>query len=489
MRPSRPRPWRARSARAALALALSACSSPGGGGAWGDPDTGAAVLFPDVVGDGAGGTDSAASSSCDEDQGCNDLDPCTVDDRCVAGVCQGVAVACDDGVSCTTDYCAQGLCRHEVAAGSCLIGGVCWSDGQPHPTNPCRRCDAAASPDAWTDADGLKCSDGAPCTDGETCAAGACTGGVAVGGDGCEATDPPTTCETHYDCYPERVCLRWRADDVKRCSEPCGGPGDCADGEVCSLLPGAAQVAACEAVPPDTLGDGEACGGDDACASGLCVDGVCRAGCVSQSRCSADGLVCRALDTVGAADAGSACVPAASGTLGMGQVCSADGGASWASALCASNHCDLMPWPATTALPCAPLCRAEGDCGLGQECGVVLYAPAADPATVAFHPQLQAATHAAVTACFSTPGTGTKAPGAPCVEPGECRSGKCLHLLPGESQRYCSALCGSDADCPSGMRCKLDTLTLASAWLQAPSLDTQPPLTSAWTLVRVCKFE
>ena len=187
--------------------------------------------------------------------------------------------------------------------------------------------------------------------------------------------------------------------------------------------------------------------------------------------------------------ASSACAPDAAGTLPLGQICSLDGGYSWASQACASNHCDLMPWPGSTVLTCAPLCRAEADCGPAQECGVVIYAPATNPRTVPFHPAFTQATHDAVTACFTPPivgGAGVE--GTPCTDPSQCRGYKCLHLVPGDPQRYCSAFCTTDAQCPAGMACKLDTLTLASEWLQSTTIDTQPPLPSAWTIVRVCKF-
>ena len=46
----------------------------------------------------------------------------------------------------------------------------------------------------------------------------------------------------------------------------------------------------------------------------------------------------------------------------------------------------------------------------------------------------------------------------------------------------------TDDDCPSTMRCKPDTITLASDWLQVSWINAQLPTTSAWTIARVCKF-
>jgi Lectin C-type domain len=69
---------------------------------------------------------SAEAASCgdgrtcsypqDATQRCDDGDPCTTDDRCVAGGCLGDARVCTDERSCTSDFCAAGACQH---ASSC----------------------------------------------------------------------------------------------------------------------------------------------------------------------------------------------------------------------------------------------------------------------------------------------------------------------------------------------------------------------------------
>lgn len=106
--------------------------------------------------------------------------------------------------------------------------------------------------------------------------------------------------------------------------------------------------------------------------------------------------------------------------------------------------------PPDTEDPGGACVPARGEPGPGCLIGGVCWRDGEPHPTNPFHPQLQAATQDAVAACFSTPGDGTKGPGAPCADPSECRSDKCLHLLPGESQRHCGALCGTDADCPRG---------------------------------------
>jgi|GEM_PF-2934348 len=60
---------------------------------------------------------------------CNDFDPCTSDDRCdESGGCAGTAIVCDDGNSCTADFCdaGSGTCVFESLEGeSCDDGDVC----------------------------------------------------------------------------------------------------------------------------------------------------------------------------------------------------------------------------------------------------------------------------------------------------------------------------------------------------------------------------
>lgn len=91
------------------------------------------------------------TDSCDPDTGecfhddnaiiCNDYDFCTHDDACVAGLCQGVPVDCDDGNSCTQDSCDSDKgCLHaelnevpcddglECSTGDMCVDGECVAD-------------------------------------------------------------------------------------------------------------------------------------------------------------------------------------------------------------------------------------------------------------------------------------------------------------------------------------------------------------------------
>jgi len=522
-------------AAVAAVLIVVACSEPGGGGpGFPAPDTSGGVLepdaplFPDATGfdttaaedatspsddtappaedttspaDTAAPAEDTATPTCPPGSACNDLDPCTVNDQCGEdGVCRGTPLGCDDGLPCTVDTCFAGQCHHEVQPGFCLIGGVCWSDQQPNPSNPCQRCLSAFSGVAWSDADGIKCSDGDPCTTGEECLGGACVGGTPppeICDDGIDnncngltdLADPECggieLCTYHADCYPERVCARWETSGDLRCSEPCAGPGDCEAGHICSKVPGAAQVGFCQQAPADGGFTGAPCVEDVQCRSRLCSGGRCEDLCLNQAACTLAGHTCHPVGDLSIGVVMAACSPTPPGSLGTGQICL--DGDTYDSARCASGHCDLMPYPHPN-LPCAPLCRSEWDCAPSQECNVVLYAPTSNPQTVPYHPQYTAPTHDAVTACYTRPASGTQPVGAVCTHPNQCSSHKCFPLDPVSPTMWCTTYCEFDQECPAGMKCKAELVTLASAWLQS-QVSAQPPAPGARTMVRICKWE
>lgn len=97
---------------------------------------------------------------------CDDGDPCTLDDRCVEGRCEGTRYTCDGGSGCTTSRCdGRGGCVEEALPGYCRIAAVCVRDGDSHPTDVCRRCDPRVSTSDWTSATGAACA-GGTCSDG-----------------------------------------------------------------------------------------------------------------------------------------------------------------------------------------------------------------------------------------------------------------------------------------------------------------------------------
>ncbi len=122
---------------------------------------------------------------------CDDGDVCTVSDLCIAGVCAGEPMNCDDGIACTVDSCVAGTCIIDPAGCECMSGAEC-NDG-----NACTidTCDATFTCQ-FTPADGSACTDGNACTVGDTCSGGVCGGSPTVCDDGLDCTDdacdPPT---------------------------------------------------------------------------------------------------------------------------------------------------------------------------------------------------------------------------------------------------------------------------------------------------------
>lgn len=517
-----------------LTALTAACSSPGGGPnvIGGDTSTIDGVLFPDAAlpdtvapedtarvdadtPDTATPVDTAApvdtaGPACVEGAACDDFDACTVNDQCAGGVCRGTALDCDDDVPCTVDTCLGGRCQHAMQAGFCRVDGACWTNGQYNPQNDCLKCLSATSESAWSSDDGRKCDDGDACTTGEVCGAGGVCGGGVTPREICDdqidndcdgktdGDDPACggveTCAYHTDCYPERLCATWATTGLAVCSDPCIGAADCDPGQICTKLPGSAQVGFCQAPPPGGLADGSPCTLDGECASLLCADDVCRPTCLAESRCpGAD--TCHPVGDLGLGFVTAACAPNGAGLRPIGQICSDASGMSFDSAYCASGHCDLMPYP-SEQLYCQRLCNSESACDPAQECNVVLYAATENAAAMPFDPLYTVLSHDALTACYTPKVSGGSLPdGSPCTPQNhaQCASNKCFLLSPGDPQAYCTTYCEFDAECASGMACKAELVTLASDWLQNPIVNPPgrtpyPATTALRTLIRVCKW-
>ncbi len=86
-------------------------------------------------------------------------------------------VSCtDDGLSCTSDVCSAGACKHTLSAGFCKISGKCYAQNSGHPTSDCLQCLPGKTNSAWSKSkDGTTCSaDTLSCTS-DVCKAGKCS--------------------------------------------------------------------------------------------------------------------------------------------------------------------------------------------------------------------------------------------------------------------------------------------------------------------------
>ncbi len=423
-------------------------------------------------------TSDATQPACSEGLLCDDKNACTRNDRCKQGVCTGEPLPCQDEFECTDDVCTDGVCQHPQKAGTCLIGGACYNEGDTRSENACLRCDTASSSIGWSMTTG-SCDDGDPCTIGETCSNGTCGNGTP--GPGC-ATGPKE-CLYHTDCYPERICGVWVNAGKSLCSEPCAGDIDCGVGQICSKAPGSVQVGYCQDAPTVGGSNGAACTEDYQCASGICGDGVCGPLCLDEAHCPAPNMTCHPVGDLDLGLLSSTCTPDSGGALGIGAVCTTDG-QSFDSGVCASGHCDLMAMSNPEA-KCLPICKSESDCPGFLECNIVIFGPRDRADAIPYDPQFQAKTRDAISACFTpeTPG-GNLGDGAICTSKAQCRSNKCIPLIPGSNQPYCTGFCARDSDCPGNMACKLDVVNMVSDWLIAAGTATP----GAYGLVRICKF-
>ena len=248
------------------------------------PATGACVLEP-----------LAGSPPCD------DGNPCTTGDACLAGNCIGSPDFCpEDGNPCTVTLCEDGKCSHPPAVDGlpCSDGEGCTEldaceDGEcagkpkcPDDGNSCtlETCDSVTGECGLIKlADGDPCDDDDPCTLGETCIALSCGQGDAKV---CEDDGDPCTVEL---CVPqEGGCISVDAPDGSACDDgdPCTGDEMCTDGTCASdtltVCPDDGDPCTVEACDPELgctstqLEDGTQCSDGDACTtSTTCKDGSC----------------------------------------------------------------------------------------------------------------------------------------------------------------------------------------------------------------------
>jgi len=168
---------------------------------------------------------------------CDDGDPCSVADSCVAGQCTpGPDANCNDGNPCTDDSCdPKSGCIHgpnslpcqdddpctlqdHCAFGACVPGKAMDCDDK----NPCTDdlCDAATG--CIHSANAAACDDGNSCTAGDHCESGKC---VLVAATQCDDKNPCTD----DSCNPATGCL------FKLTEAPCDDGNVCTTGDHCHL--------------------------------------------------------------------------------------------------------------------------------------------------------------------------------------------------------------------------------------------------------------
>ena len=319
--------------------------------------------------------DGCVSSASANGTPCDDPDPCRLGGSCSGGICGGGVATCDDGVVCTVDTCtADGGCLHGTDDQACATGNLCVLR-QCHPLQGC--VDLAL----------IDCDDGNACNGKETCdpLSGACKPGFSSGcpaedgnvcngiavcnpeTGGCEVLPPPVC--------PENCLGQWVCDQQLGCVPPDTGPCDddnqnlCDGYKQCDAETGTCKVVAlvceqgeldlcvgirqcdpdlgCVVVPS---GKADCCGTDADCGDSPCFPAKCEAG-VCQPQPAAvcdDDNVCNGQEIC---DGEMGCQPGTPLDCDDGNPCNGLTG------------CD----PKTGCLPSAPVQCSDGNLCNGQE--------------------------------------------------------------------------------------------------------------------------
>ena len=277
---------------------------------------------------------------------CEDGDPCSVNDKCLAGTCvAGVAANCNDGNPCTEDGCITGEgCAYAFNANpcddgnGCTIGDVC-AEGVCSPggalacddSNPCTDdgCDAATGCSYLANANA--CNDGNACTNGDACGGGVCLPGTGL------LCDDDNPCTSDW-CDPQTGCVH------KLNSAPCS------DGDVCTLDDhchlGACISSAVLKCDDGNLRTDDACDWANGCQfvpnAAACDDGNA---CTTGDQC--DQGQCKAASLLACGDGNpctdDGCNPASGCTYGDNGAPCTDGSVCTTNDLCVGGACESGP--------------------------------------------------------------------------------------------------------------------------------------------------
>jgi len=297
---------------------------------------------------------SCIETACDDDQD-NDNDGFIDDDDPDCSECFGQedGTGCiSDGLDCTDDVCESNSCAHNLQENTCLIGGICFDQGDLNPDNDCQECISGL---AWDDAaDESSCDDGDVCTVSDSCSAGSCVSGgqMDCGSDaGCVDSGGTPICvcdEGFFDC-DEDTTNGCEVTDPVDCPCPEGDERECQTGRGCSGTQTctSSEWGSCDALPsgfctPEDTQDCVPVFEEIACAAltgtetcdpcgagyGICIpdagevccpdsakDCTTAAGCSGSHTCDATGQwpECQIGDTVCSPDAVEACTPIVGG--------------------------------------------------------------------------------------------------------------------------------------------------------------------------------
>lgn len=193
------------------------------------------------------GTITVTESFCNNNDQCNDGNPCT-NDVCTSGICNNVnnTLPCDDGLFCTeNDVCNNGTCSGSSTNCELVLpSDQCAISTCNELLGVCELIDVA---------DNTPCDDGDQCTNNDTCQIGLCVAGTVTICSAVDQCHEVGTCNpaTGFCSQPTRVNASI-CDDGDACTDN----DQCFNG-ICSGSPINCSVA------------------DDQCNVGVCVGGLC----------------------------------------------------------------------------------------------------------------------------------------------------------------------------------------------------------------------
>ncbi len=448
------------------------------------------------------GMDDDCDGKTDESVGsdiCDDGNPCTIGEKCTAGVCAAGAnmCACNANIDCAGgDPClGQWVCDKAKVPYKCTtVAGTVPSCANLQPT-ACKvaACTAKAGGCALSNkADGSLCdADGDPCTVGDSCSAGTCAPGETLACDdgnpctfdgcsakGCGHTNTVGACSDNKACTSGDSCkqgtctgIAKACDDGNPCTvDSCDGssgqctasPGgaSCDDGNPCTTkdlcangnCAGADSTSCSDGNPCTDDGcapnsgcthsanaapceDGNACTQSDSCQKGVCTGGASSCGCQQQADCNAKQLADPCLGALVCNLAASP--PKCVPKAGAAAYCASPGPCLVAT--CTAGTCGSTPQLDGTACSDGNACTGSDACKASTCSGTPIACDDGKPCTV----DSCGTDGKGIAACQHQASTGTCSDGNACTVGDTCTAGACV--------------AGAANTCSDGKACTLDS--------------------------------
>ena len=199
---------------------------------------------------------------------CDDLNPCTIQDMCISGICMGMPNTCSDNNPCTDDSCNK-------------FTGLC--ENVNNNNNPCKHPDLCIVDDMCFN--GTCVGIQKDCTDNNPCTGSVCNSQTG----NCESINQNVTCDDNDPCTLNDVCVngtcsgtQMDCDDSNDCTNDfcfngmcfnVGNQNTCDDGNPCTDDFCNETLKMCIGTNnnQNQCDDGDNCTISDSCVNGTCI--------------------------------------------------------------------------------------------------------------------------------------------------------------------------------------------------------------------------